>query len=113
MSFTYKFVPFLLAHEIVLLRNLAPVHGGERELRVANTTYLRPFKCTFIHSLTIMTSYASYDGVPTIAKLRILVDIPRKNGVTSTLSLRMPARSTFLSCCTGRGPTVHVQNTPS
>lgn len=55
--------------------NLAPVHGGERELR---TTYLRPFKRACMDSLTIMTSYASYDGVPTIANSHMLVDILRK-----------------------------------
>lgn len=48
-------------------RNLAQVTGGERELR---TTYLRPFNRACVDSLSIMTAYASYDGVPAVANSR-------------------------------------------
>ncbi|KAF8919142.1 glycoside hydrolase superfamily [Mucidula mucida] len=53
----------------------APVAGGERELR---TIYLPPFEKACLESLTIMTSYASYDGVPAIADTHIMVDILRE-----------------------------------
>ncbi|KAF9021431.1 glycoside hydrolase [Hymenopellis radicata] len=55
--------------------NLAPVAGGERELR---TIYLPPFEKACLESLSIMTSYASYDGVPAIADKHIMVDILRE-----------------------------------
>ncbi|KXN88324.1 Periplasmic beta-glucosidase [Leucoagaricus sp. SymC.cos] len=48
--------------------NLAQVTGGERELR---TTYLRPFNRACLDSLSIMTAYASYDGIPAVANSRI------------------------------------------
>lgn len=46
------------------LRNLAQVSGGERELR---TYYLKPFSYACMDALSIMTAYASYDGVPNVA----------------------------------------------
>ncbi|KAL0948856.1 hypothetical protein HGRIS_008976 [Hohenbuehelia grisea] len=55
--------------------NLAQVSGGERELR---TTFLKPFDRACLESLTIMTAYSSYDGVPAIANDHILIDILRK-----------------------------------
>jgi hypothetical protein len=49
--------------------NLAPVAGGERELR---TTYLKPFQkaCAEAGALSIMTAYSSYDGIPAISNTR-------------------------------------------
>ncbi|KNZ72384.1 Periplasmic beta-glucosidase [Termitomyces sp. J132] len=47
--------------------NLAQVSGGERELR---TMYLKPFNRACIDSLSIMTAYSSYDGIPAIANTR-------------------------------------------
>ena len=41
--------------------------GGERELR---TTYLKPFNRACVESLSIMTAYSSYDGIPAIANTR-------------------------------------------
>ncbi|KAL1738321.1 glycoside hydrolase superfamily, partial [Schizophyllum fasciatum] len=55
--------------------NIAPVTGGERELR---TMYLRPFKRACSDALSYMTSYASYDGVPTAADPHILIEILRE-----------------------------------
>ncbi|KAF4615931.1 hypothetical protein D9613_011320 [Agrocybe pediades] len=54
--------------------NLAQVSGGERELR---TTYLKPFDHACLESLSIMTAYSSYDGVPAIANTHLLTDILR------------------------------------
>ncbi|KAJ2993785.1 hypothetical protein NUW58_g1741 [Xylaria curta] len=56
--------------------NLAPVHGGERELR---TTYLPPFKRAIIDSnaFSIMSAYHSYDGIPAVADKHILTEILR------------------------------------
>ncbi|KAF5364299.1 hypothetical protein D9756_001131 [Leucocoprinus leucothites] len=54
--------------------NLAQVSGGERELR---TTYLRPFNRACLDSLSIMTAYASYDGIPAVANPHLLTDILR------------------------------------
>ncbi|KAJ3559630.1 hypothetical protein NP233_g11219 [Leucocoprinus birnbaumii] len=54
--------------------NLAQVTGGERELR---TTYLRPFERACLDSLSIMTAYASYDGVPAVANSHLLTEILR------------------------------------
>ncbi|KAK9369878.1 glycosidase [Lipomyces kononenkoae] len=57
--------------------NTGPVHGGERELR---TTYLPSFKRAIIDggAFSIMSSYNSYDGVPTIADYHLLTEILRK-----------------------------------
>ncbi|KAG6815763.1 hypothetical protein H0H87_011547 [Tephrocybe sp. NHM501043] len=55
--------------------NLAQVSGGERELR---TEYLRPFSRACLESLSIMTAYSSYDGIPAIANTHLLTDILRK-----------------------------------
>ncbi|KAG8943685.1 hypothetical protein FRC04_002585 [Tulasnella sp. 424] len=52
--------------------NVAPVTGGERELR---TLYLPPFKQACLESLAIMTAYSSYDGVPAAGNSHLLVDI--------------------------------------
>ncbi|KAG5351352.1 hypothetical protein C0989_006867 [Termitomyces sp. Mn162] len=54
--------------------NLAQVSGGERELR---TMYLKPFNRACIDSLSIMTAYSSYDGIPAIANTHLLTDILR------------------------------------
>ncbi|KAG6840549.1 hypothetical protein C0991_005866 [Blastosporella zonata] len=48
-------------------RNIAQVSGGERELR---TEYLKPFNRACLESLSIMTAYSSYDGIPAIANTR-------------------------------------------
>ncbi|KAL1683306.1 glycoside hydrolase family 3 protein [Schizophyllum commune] len=55
--------------------NIAPVTGGERELR---TMYLRPFKRACLNALSFMTAYSSYDGVPTAADPHILIEILRE-----------------------------------
>lgn len=55
--------------------NLAPVAGGERELR---TVHLRAFERACMESMTIMTAYSSYDGIPAIANDHLLIDILRK-----------------------------------
>ncbi|KAF5364585.1 hypothetical protein D9758_005612 [Tetrapyrgos nigripes] len=54
--------------------NLAPVLGGERDLR---TLYLPPFERACVESLAIMTAYSVYDGVPAIANKHLLTDILR------------------------------------
>ncbi|OCH93251.1 glycoside hydrolase [Obba rivulosa] len=54
--------------------NIAQVTGGERELR---TMYLKPFNRACVESLSIMTAYASYDGVPAVANHHLLTDILR------------------------------------
>ncbi|KAF8547215.1 family 3 glycoside hydrolase [Imleria badia] len=54
--------------------NTAPVSGGERELR---TYYLKPFNYACIDALSIMTAYASYDGVPCVANKELLTSILR------------------------------------
>ncbi|KAG5651217.1 hypothetical protein H0H81_009446 [Sphagnurus paluster] len=54
--------------------NTAQVSGGERELR---TSYLRPFSRACLNSLSFMTAYSSYDGIPAIANTHILTDILR------------------------------------
>lgn len=56
--------------------NTGPVHGGERELR---TTWLPPFKRAIIDggAFSIMGSYNSYDGIPTIADSHLMTDILR------------------------------------
>lgn len=53
-----------------------PVHGGERELR---RTYLPSFHRTIIDAkaVAIMTSYNTYDGIPTIIDHHVLTDILR------------------------------------
>lgn len=48
-------------------RNIAQVTGGERELR---TFYLKPFNRACVESLSIMTAYSSYDGIPAISNKR-------------------------------------------
>lgn len=58
----------------VCLRNTAQVSGGERELRSA---YLKPFNRACVESLSIMTAYSSYDGIPAIANKHLLTDIVR------------------------------------
>ncbi|KDR71141.1 hypothetical protein GALMADRAFT_808036 [Galerina marginata CBS 339.88] len=54
--------------------NLAQVSGGERELR---TMFLKPFNRACLDSLSIMTAYSSYDGIPAIANSHLLTDILR------------------------------------
>lgn len=56
--------------------NTGPVHGGERELR---STYLPPFKRAILDSgaTSIMSSYNSYDGVPTVSDEHLLTEILR------------------------------------
>ncbi|SPN99726.1 related to beta-glucosidase [Cephalotrichum gorgonifer] len=56
--------------------NTAPVHGGERELR---SLYLPPLKKAIMDggALSIMSSYNSYDGIPTVADPYLLTDILR------------------------------------
>jgi beta-glucosidase len=56
--------------------NIAPVAGGERELR---SIYLPAFKraCADAHALAIMSAYSSYDGVPATANQHLLNDIVR------------------------------------
>ncbi|KAH8103067.1 glycoside hydrolase superfamily [Cristinia sonorae] len=55
--------------------NIAQVSGGERELR---TMFLKPFNRACMESLSIMTAYSSYDGIPAIANSHLLTDILRK-----------------------------------
>ncbi|KAG8985853.1 hypothetical protein FRB90_004400, partial [Tulasnella sp. 427] len=55
--------------------NVAPVTGGERDLR---TLYLPPFQKACVKSLAIMTAYSAYDGVPAAGDSHLLVDILRK-----------------------------------
>ncbi|KIY63411.1 glycoside hydrolase family 3 protein [Cylindrobasidium torrendii FP15055 ss-10] len=55
--------------------NIAPVYGGERELR---SIYLPPFKTACLDALSLMTSYASYDGIPAIANKHLMKDILRE-----------------------------------
>ena len=47
--------------------NIAQVSGGERELR---TNFLKPFNKACVQSLSIMTAYSAYDGIPAIANSR-------------------------------------------
>ncbi|KAI0092684.1 glycoside hydrolase superfamily [Irpex rosettiformis] len=54
--------------------NIAQVSGGGRELR---TTYLKPFNRACLDSLSIMTAYSTYDGVPAVANTHLLTDILR------------------------------------
>ncbi|EKM58768.1 glycoside hydrolase family 3 protein [Phanerochaete carnosa HHB-10118-sp] len=54
--------------------NIAQVSGGERELR---TMYLKPFNRACVNSLSIMTAYSSYDGIPATANTHLLTDILR------------------------------------
>ncbi|KAK1579792.1 glycosyl hydrolase family 3 N terminal domain-containing protein [Colletotrichum navitas] len=57
--------------------NTAPVHGGPREL---HTTYLPPFKRAIIDAdaWSVMSSYNSYDGVPTVTDHHLLTEILRE-----------------------------------
>ncbi|KAF8166832.1 glycoside hydrolase [Pholiota molesta] len=48
--------------------------GGERELR---SNFLKPFNRACVNSLSIMTAYSSYDGIPAIANTHLLTDILR------------------------------------
>ncbi|KAG6832147.1 hypothetical protein H0H92_004878 [Tricholoma furcatifolium] len=52
--------------------NIAQVSGGERELR---SEYLKPFNRACLESLSIMTAYSSYDGIPAVANTHLLTDI--------------------------------------
>lgn len=56
--------------------NLAPIHGGPRELR---RLYLAPFRRAIIDgdALSIMSSYNSYDDIPIVADHHILTEILR------------------------------------
>ncbi|KAJ6126971.1 hypothetical protein N7523_002583 [Penicillium sp. IBT 18751x] len=55
--------------------NMGPVHGGERELR---TTYLPPFKKAIdAGAFTVMSSFNSYDGIPSVMNKHLLTDILR------------------------------------
>ncbi|KAI3598503.1 glycoside hydrolase family 3 protein [Moniliophthora roreri] len=54
--------------------NLAPVVGGERDLRMQ---YLPPFQRACLESLSIMTAYSCYDGIPAVANKHLLTDILR------------------------------------
>jgi beta-glucosidase len=65
--------------------NTAPVHGGERELR---TTSLPPVKRAIIDAgaLSVMSSYNSYDGIPTVAHAQLLTEILKESGVMCTTS---------------------------
>ncbi|CAK5266567.1 unnamed protein product [Mycena citricolor] len=54
--------------------NTAPVTGGERDLRAL---YLRPFDRACVGSLSIMTAYSTYDGIPAVANTHLLTDILR------------------------------------
>ncbi|KAJ7775675.1 glycoside hydrolase superfamily [Mycena maculata] len=54
--------------------NIAQVSGGERELR---TQFLRPFNRACVESLSLMTAYASYDGIPAVSNAHLLTDILR------------------------------------
>ncbi|KAJ7476846.1 glycoside hydrolase superfamily [Mycena galericulata] len=54
--------------------NIAQVSGGERELR---TQFLKPFNRACVDSLSIMTAYSSYDGIPASANTHLLTDILR------------------------------------
>lgn len=47
--------------------------GGERELR---TVHLRAFERACMESMTIMTAYSSYDGIPAIANDRERSPLP-------------------------------------
>ncbi|KAF9891014.1 hypothetical protein FE257_005271 [Aspergillus nanangensis] len=57
--------------------NTAPVQGGERYLR---TTWLPAFKRAIIDAgaWSIMSSYNSYDGIPTISDYHLLTEILRE-----------------------------------
>ena len=55
-------------HLTLLDRNLAPVVGGERDLRMQ---YLPSFQRACLESLSIMTAYSSYDGVAAVADKRL------------------------------------------
>ncbi|KAJ6579642.1 glycoside hydrolase superfamily [Mycena vulgaris] len=54
--------------------NIAQVSGGERELR---TQFLKPFNRACLDSLSMMTAYSSYDGIPAAANTHLLTDILR------------------------------------
>ncbi|KAI0059329.1 glycoside hydrolase family 3 protein [Artomyces pyxidatus] len=54
--------------------NIAQVSGGERELR---SMFLKPFNRACVQSLSIMTAYSSYDGIPAVANFHLLTDILR------------------------------------
>lgn len=54
--------------------NIAPVDGGERQLR---SVYVRAFQKACMNSLSMMSAYSSYDGVPAVADHHVLVEILR------------------------------------
>ncbi|KAJ5040647.1 uncharacterized protein L3040_006296 [Drepanopeziza brunnea f. sp. 'multigermtubi'] len=57
--------------------NVAPTHGGERQLR---TTYLPSYKRQIMDAgvYAIMSAYSSYDGVPMVANYHVLTEILRE-----------------------------------
>lgn len=69
MSPIYLWFWILIHHAAVLIRNTAPVEGGERAMR---TIYLPAFQkaCVEAGALSIMTAYSNYDGVPAISDSR-------------------------------------------
>jgi beta-glucosidase len=58
--------------------NMAPVHGGEREMR---SVYLPPFERVVkdAKALSVMSAYHSYDGVPVAADYHLLTEVLREN----------------------------------
>ncbi|PYH44080.1 glycoside hydrolase [Aspergillus saccharolyticus JOP 1030-1] len=54
-----------------------PVHGGPRELR---TTYLPPFQRALQETgaFTVMSSYNSYDGIPSVSNRYLLTEVLRE-----------------------------------
>ncbi|KAI5781274.1 putative beta-glucosidase [Geopyxis carbonaria] len=60
--------------------NTAPVHGGEREMRRTQTSYLPAFKRTIIDAdaWSIMSAYHSYDGIPAAADYHLLTEVLRE-----------------------------------
>jgi beta-glucosidase len=58
---------------LFLFSNIAQVSGGERELR---SNFLKPFNRACVNSLSIMTAYSSYDGIPAIANTRTFLKFP-------------------------------------
>jgi beta-glucosidase len=88
--------------------NTGPVHGGERELR---TTWLPSFKRAIMDAgaYSIMGSYNSYDGIPTIADYHMMTEILReewgyKYWLTSDAGATDRICCAFKMCsCTPRG----------
>lgn len=67
MSIILSLIRFYPSYLISPSRNIAQVSGGERELR---TIFLKPFNRACVESMSIMTAYSSYDGIPAIANTR-------------------------------------------